>query len=206
MFDRLARAWEIVYSLCIIAAVRNKPKRIYVVGMSASGKSTLAQLLSVKLDCKCIGLDSLYWDLKKTLPGKQVLRSIEDRERRITRLTNKDEWVLDGIYLEDKLFASADLIIFLQQSLLRSLFWQWRRYFQDPVQQEVYGLKNNLNLSKIILMQHDRARPGFTFDGYYYSTMYNLKKYLCTHYKEKLLVCSGTNYKPILEKIGIMHA
>ncbi len=166
--------------------------------MSASGKSTISSLIAVRMDLKSVDLDNIFWDLKNTRPGGQVLRDKNEVDEKLTCLLKKDHWVVNGIYLEDRILNDADKIVFLKQNVVRALLWQWKRYFQDTVQREIYGFRNNLNLSKIILRQHLNSAPDFVFDSYRYVTVKKMENYLKENYGSKLIVTEPKNYKYLM--------
>lgn len=172
--------------------------KIYVIGMSASGKTTISTLLAVHYDIKSLDLDNIYWDLRNIKPDKQILRKRKDVEEKLSDLLKKKDWIVNGIYLEKVILEKADKIIFMKQNLVRALFWQWKRYFQDTVQRQIYGFKNNVNLSKIILKQHLNTGSSFEFDSYHYVTAKTMETYLKKEFRSKLIVASPGDFKNVV--------
>lgn len=66
-------------------------KRIVIVGISSSGKSTFANKLSKKINISVIHLDKEQWtsDWKKRFSSDEWQKFIEE-------LVKKDEWIIDG--------------------------------------------------------------------------------------------------------------
>lgn len=99
----------------------NKYKRILIIGSAGSGKTVLSNKLSKELNIEVTHLDKLYW-----LPNWK--KQSDEYCLEITKeLTNKEEWILDGNYIQtlDERLSKADLVIFLKINrfeCIRSLF------------------------------------------------------------------------------------
>ena len=87
-----------------------KHNRIYIIGNSGSGKSSLAKKLSQALKIKSYDLDDFYW-LKKFTKK----RDKQEVDKLVKRITREKKWVIEGVYSScitcslDK----ADLIVWL---------------------------------------------------------------------------------------------
>jgi len=101
-------------------------ERILVLGSSGSGKSIFAQQLGEKLEIEVIHLDSYYWKPNWTATPDQ------EWEEKISRLLEKDLWVMDGNYPSSLPLRMkyADTIIFLDFGSLKCLWRCVRRYFK----------------------------------------------------------------------------
>jgi adenylate kinase family enzyme len=97
-------------------------RRVCVIGVSASGKTTLARILAEHLQCDHIELDALYHE-----PGWKEAELKDFRERADARMS-ADRWVCDGFYANwARQFDRADLIIWLDypfRIILRRVLWR----------------------------------------------------------------------------------
>lgn len=80
-------------------------KKVLVTGNAGSGKSTTATKIASVLDIPCYGLDKIVWK-----EGWQKTSSLE-RNRKISKLTKKKTWIIDGV--DNEVMKAADTIIFL---------------------------------------------------------------------------------------------
>jgi adenylate kinase family enzyme len=103
-------------------------KRIAVIGVTCSGKSTLADRLSRSLGLARIELDALHWK-----PG-WVGSDREEFRAKVDAATRGQRWVADGNYasVRDLVWERADLIVWLDYPLgLVLARWArrtWRRW------------------------------------------------------------------------------
>jgi adenylate kinase family enzyme len=84
-------------------------RRIVVIGVSGSGKTTIARELSARLHVPRIELDELYWEPNWTEAEPAVFRS------RAERAVAEEEWICDGNYsaVRDLVWGRADAIVWL---------------------------------------------------------------------------------------------
>lgn len=92
-------------------------RRINVVGMSSTGKTTLASELADRLGVTHVELDALFWGPNWT-PVPE-----DDFRRRVAAALAPDDWVADGGYqvARDIIWGRADTIIWLDYPLRRIL-------------------------------------------------------------------------------------
>ncbi len=85
-------------------------KRIYIIGNSASGKTSLAKQLSRILKIKAYDLDDFYW--QKKFAKKRNPKIVEKLVKKVTR---RKTWVIEGVYSSCVTCSleKADLIIWL---------------------------------------------------------------------------------------------
>lgn len=94
--------------------------KIYLIGCSCSGKTTLAKKISKKLAVKHLELDEYWW-----LPGWQERDADEFIELVKTELNRHQSWVIDGNYhrVRHLILPEADLIIWLNLPFYL-VFWR----------------------------------------------------------------------------------
>jgi adenylate kinase family enzyme len=85
-------------------------KRIYIIGNSASGKTSLAKQLAKMLKIKSYDLDDFYWQRKFTKKRKP-----EQVEKLVKKVTKKKSWIIEGVYSSCVTCSldRADLIVWL---------------------------------------------------------------------------------------------
>ena len=106
-------------------------RRVSVVGVSGSGKTTVARALAARLGVPHVELDAIFHQ-----PGWTGLDD-EEFARRVTAATAGEGWVVDGNYsrILDIVWARADTVVVLDlprgpvmgQLLLRTLRRGWTR-------------------------------------------------------------------------------
>ncbi|NKQ34303.1 MAG: adenylate kinase [Chloroflexi bacterium] len=107
-------------------------KRIVVVGVTGSGKTTLARQLSRRLDLPQVELDALHWEENWTAAPKNRFR-----QKVRTALAGED-WVTDGncSKVRDLIWPCAQTLIWLDYPLSFILWRQISRGFRRVSTQE----------------------------------------------------------------------
>ena len=84
--------------------------RMHIIGGPGSGKTTLAEQLSMYLHIPWYELDTIGWE-----GGFGTERSLETRIADIVRIAAQPEWVSEGSFLgwTDELFHRAEVIVWL---------------------------------------------------------------------------------------------
>jgi adenylate kinase family enzyme len=104
-------------------------RRIVVIGVTGSGKSTMAGRLAKKLDLEYIELDAIYWKPDWVGSNKEEFRAKVDTATRVPG------WVLAGNYsaTRDIVWRRAEAIVWLDYPfflvfgrLLRRIWTRWR--------------------------------------------------------------------------------
>ncbi|MFP5384442.1 MAG: shikimate kinase [Bacteriovoracia bacterium] len=93
-------------------------KKIAVIGVSCSGKTTFGKLLSKKLGLQFIDLDDLFWNPGWVQTGSEVfLKKVQDS-------LQTDGWIIVGNYksVQDTILEEADTVIWLDYSA--SVVWR----------------------------------------------------------------------------------
>ena len=88
--------------------------RIHITGNAGAGKTTLARRIATVHDLPLHHLDSIVWNANWTKP------SVEERDARVSALTETPEWVIEGVseLVRDK----ADIIVYLTTPTLICLY------------------------------------------------------------------------------------
>jgi len=96
-----------------------KAQRILIIGDSGRGKTTLAKILSNKLDIPYYSMDDISW-IKKFSKKQETSISIE----KIKPIYLKDKWIVEGgaVYLIKQGIDNADVILYLG---FRNVILQW---------------------------------------------------------------------------------
>jgi len=84
-------------------------RRVSVVGVTGSGKTTFASALAERLGVPHIELDALHWDPNWTMAELAVFRT------RVAAAVEAESWVADGNYpkVRDLVWARADTVVWL---------------------------------------------------------------------------------------------
>jgi adenylate kinase family enzyme len=101
-------------------------KRVVVIGVTSSGKSTLAERLAQHFRLAYIELDALYWEPNWQPAPLEVFRE------RVEKATQAEKWIAAGNYhvARDLLWPRAEAVIWLDYSLWRVLWQLTRRNFK----------------------------------------------------------------------------
>ena len=104
-------------------------QRIVVVGLTSSGKSTLASQLAKRFTLPQVEMDSLHWGPNWTPAPPDVLRE------RVAQAISGDRWVVDGNMVRELVWQRADTLIWLDYALplilwrlLRRTIWRTTRH------------------------------------------------------------------------------
>ena len=102
-------------------------KRIAIIGLAGSGKSTFANRLGKTLNRPVVHLDREYWtgDWEKKYASKEHFKDFQ------RSIVNQDSWIIAGNYSSslDLLLDRADTIIFFDFPKWRCLWRAFVRFF-----------------------------------------------------------------------------
>jgi len=102
-------------------------KKIVVVGVSASGKSSFARELETKTNLPVIFMDSIMWK-----PGWNYIGD-EETAKRLNEESAKSEWIIEGYIIKDArefIFDRADTIIYLDYAPIVSSWRYIKRWWK----------------------------------------------------------------------------
>ncbi len=107
--------------------MKNLEKRIIVVGVSASGKSTFARELSEKVGIPATYMDAIMWK-----PGWEYIGD-EETTKRLKKLSITSMWLIEGYIstmARTTVFERADTIIYLDYSPVIASWRYIRRWWK----------------------------------------------------------------------------
>jgi adenylate kinase family enzyme len=119
-------------------------KRIVVLGVTSSGKSTLAEKLASRFDLGCVDLDALHWEPNWQEAPLDVFRA------RVEKAIQADKWVIAGNYhiVRDLIWPKAEAVIWLDYPFLTVLWQLTRRTFKRWWTRELLWGTNRESLIK----------------------------------------------------------
>jgi adenylate kinase family enzyme len=112
--------------------MKNLGKKIVIVGVSASGKSTFARKLSDKMKLPLFLMDSIMWN-----PGWNYIGD-EETVKKLEAISTGDAWIIEGYISKEArtfLFDRADTIIYLDYPpLVATLRYlkRWLKHRKNP--------------------------------------------------------------------------
>ncbi|KAA3656548.1 MAG: hypothetical protein DWQ04_30780 [Chloroflexi bacterium] len=83
-------------------------QKMHVIGGAGSGKTTLANWLSIEFDFPCFYLDQIGWSEAGKVP-------LDKRMEKVEHILTNSRWITEGVFLwwTDPLLENADLIVWL---------------------------------------------------------------------------------------------
>lgn len=116
------------------------PKRIAIIGLPGSGKSTFAIALGKILNVPVHHLDKHMFDGRKKRNKDEFLAVKE-------ALTKKDSWIIEGCSIStlEMRFATADTIIYLNLPRLTCIYRVFKRMFAADAHLSETGCLNGVN-------------------------------------------------------------
>lgn len=108
-------------------------ERIVVVGNTGSGKTTLAQELSQRLNLPHTELDALHWEPNWRPAEPDIFR------QRVTAVTTTDKWVIDGNYskVRHHIWQQAETLVWLDYPLVVIMWRLFGRAVRRTAKQEL---------------------------------------------------------------------
>ena len=97
-------------------------RRVTVVGVTGSGKTTMAARLANYLHCRHVELDAIHWGPNWTPLPREPFRE------QVAQIVAGECWVTDGNYsaVQDLVLARADTVVWLDYPL-PVIFWRLTR-------------------------------------------------------------------------------
>ncbi len=164
--------------------------KIYIVGIVASGKTTLAKGLSEKIKIPRFELDSIIHDDENN--GQK--RSLEEQLQIIHEINKKEDWIIEGTHRKnlDELFILADKIIYLDIPLYKRKLRILKRYIKQKIGLEKCSYNSNIEMLKMMYKwTDDFEKNKLKFER-------KLSKY-----KNKIVRSNSNNINIILQELDI---
>ena len=164
--------------------------KIYIVGIVASGKTTLATWLSEKIKIPRFELDSIIHDDENN--GQK--RSLEEQLQIIHEINKKEDWIIEGTHRKnlDELFILADKIIYLDIPLYKRRLRILKRYIKQKIGLEKCSYNSNIEMLKMMYKwTNNFEKNKLEFEG-------KLSKY-----KNKIIRSNSNNINIILQELNI---
>ena len=167
--------------------------KIFILGISGSGKTFLAKKLSEKLKIKHFDLDNLYWEIKYTKK-----RDKSKRAKILDKILEKEsDWIFEGIYniWTEKIRDEADLIIWLDMPK-NLMTWRILKRWLKRKKESREKLKEVLSLIKF---QRSYRKYKEKFDGSFYESHKDFLK----DFKNLIIVKNKKDLEEIYKKFGL---
>ncbi|EMS71897.1 hypothetical protein [Ruminiclostridium cellobioparum] len=156
-------------------------KKIYIIGIVASGKTTLARKLSQKLGIPWYELDCIIYN---DHPGGRHKRTPEQQVELIHEIDKAGQWIVEGTYRQSChcLLDMADTIIFLDPPLWKRKFRILKRFVKQQLGIEKCHYKSNMKMLKLMYRWTGEFEAGRQkFEG------------MLRQYKSKVVRVSGNS-------------
>lgn len=167
---------------------KNILNKIHIIGSVGSGKTTLARMLSSKLNIPFYELDNVVW---KRFKSGDIRRSEEERDAYLIHLISSDAWIIEGVHHKWVVpsFQTADLIIFLDTNYSKRTFriikrfilqkiglekenykptfkifrdmFGWNAYFENESKPEIINILSQYNNKLIVLKNNIEIEKHF---------------------------------------------
>lgn len=138
--------------------------RVNIIGLPASGKTTLAKAISKKFSIPHIHIDR-FWFESGGVAGRHDTPELEAVRREVLRRTSQEteqeSWVSDGVFMlvQEMIADRADTIVFLDLPLFVRLIHHARRTFFEVAEHKEVSLWNDINFFSEIIRRTFTTRP-----------------------------------------------
>ena len=114
--------------------------KLDIIGSVASGKTTLAQKISIKYQIPFYEKDNIVWD---RTPNGDKKRSPDERDRIFKEIIEGENWIVEGSPRKNlqESFVYCDYIILLNTNTHIRLFRVFKRWFRQRLGKEKYNSK-----------------------------------------------------------------
>ena len=138
-------------------------QRVVVVGVTSSGKSTLAEKLAQRFGLSYIELDALNWEPNWQAAPLEVFRA------RVEKAIQAEKWIVAGNYhvVRDLIWPKAEAILWLDYPLLTVLWQLTRRNFRRWWTQELLWGTNREPLWNHFKLWSNESLYNWLFQTYW---------------------------------------
>ena len=93
--------------------------KIYIIGTMGSGKTTLANKLSKKLNIPHYELDEIFWKRKF-----DIRRSNEECKKELKKLSKKKKWIIEGVFSKwiEPGIKESDMVVWLDPPFFKLVY------------------------------------------------------------------------------------
>ncbi|GGI16257.1 DNA topology modulation protein FlaR [Gottfriedia solisilvae] len=163
--------------------MKNKPKRIHIIGSVGSGKTTLAKNISNILSIPYYELDNIVW--KRTSNG-DIRNSMDDRDAIFQNIIGQDYWIVEGVHYEwvKKSFELADMILLLDVSKKKRKYRILKRFILQRLNIEKANYKPTLKMLRKMYKWNHNFELLYKPDILNMLKQYNHKVYLLKDNKD----------------------
>lgn len=162
-----------------------KPKKILIIGIYGSGKTTLAKMLSKLLRYRMYDQDDIKYERKY-----DKTRSSEKIRIKINKISKQQIWIFSGTWLDYllPLYKNADLVIFLEIPKIRLYARIFKRHFQRKQGEKeyfIYTLKDTWKIIKKVKRYFDDPSCFITLEKHRnYINNHSRKMYVIKNNKD----------------------
>ena len=150
-------------------------RKIYIIGIVASGKTTMAKLLSQKLNVPFYELDCIVHVKNE---NERYKRTPDEQIQEINRIDNEGGWIFEGVYRESYncVLDLADEIIFIDPPLWLRKLRILLRYIKQKLQIEPCHYKSDIKMLKLMY----KWTNDFEFNRQQFENMLGVYKHKLT--------------------------
>lgn len=123
--------------------------KIFIFGIVASGKTTLAKRLSLKLKIPYYEGDCITWGF----PGEERYKHTEEEQKDIIdNIDSNGDWIIEGTYRESQscLFDRAETVIFLDTPIYIRIYRIILRFIKQRLGMEKSHYKPTFDMLKMM--------------------------------------------------------
>ena len=138
-------------------------KKTYIIGIVASGKSTLARKLSKVHGITHYEVDTIA---HKVINGKRVRQSYEEQITEFQSINQNDSWIIEGTYRPscEYVLQNADQIIFVDPSLFIRKYRIVKRFIKQNLKIEKSHYKSDIEMLRAMFKwtsEFEKNRDNF---------------------------------------------